>query len=80
MWLEPTTKSEYIDMNNKFKSLGDFIRMDVIKPELTRKQKRETEDTYPNVIWYEISPSKYDTIEFIKEMTELLQELTSHIK
>ncbi len=80
IWLEPTSKAEYSDMSAKFKRYGDFIKMDIIKPELSRKQKREKEQEYPYVIWYEISPCKYDTIEFIKDMTELLGAMTEQIK
>lgn len=70
MWLEPTTKAEYMD--TKFKKYDEFIKMDIIKPELLRKQKKDEVQKYPYTIWYEISPCKYDTIEFIKDMTELL--------
>lgn len=80
IWLEGDTKSEYFDMNTKFKSLKDFIKMNIIEPEKSRKQKREEVQKYPYTIWYEISPCKYDTIEFIREMTELLREMTEQAK
>lgn len=80
MWIESKTKTEYMDMNTKFKKYGDFIKMDVIKPTLSRKQKREEVKEYPYVIWYEISPCKYDTIEFLKEMTELLKHMNDELK
>ena len=77
MWLEPTTKAEYSDMDTKFKKYDEFIKMDIVKPELLRKQKKDEVQKYPYTIWYEISPCKYDTIEFIKDMTELLSHMTN---
>lgn len=44
------------------------------KPELSRRAKREYDEKYPKFLSTLISPSKYDSIEFIKELVEVLQQ------
>lgn len=79
-WIESDTKPEYYDLNTKFKSFKDLIKMYIIKPEQSRRQERENIQKYPYTISYDISPSKYNTIEFIKEMVELLVQMNNQIK
>lgn len=84
MWIESNTSSEYHDLESiKWPYRGiKLIRMDLVKPEMSRKEERESEKNrkYPYSFSYELTPSKYDSIEFIKNITELLSELNSQLE
>lgn len=84
MWIESDTSSEYHDLESiewPYRGL-ELIRMSYIKPEMSRKEERESTKNrkYPWAFSYEITPSKYDSIEFIKNITELLSQLNEQIK
>jgi hypothetical protein len=80
LWLEGR-KYQYVDLEGKRPDYGEVITMDKVKKELTRKQERESKNTrYPYIISYKTTPSKYDSIEFINTITELLEHLNDEIK
>ena len=79
LWLEGR-KYEYVDLEGKRPDYGEIITMDKVKEELTRKQERENVTKYPYIISYKTTPSKYDSIEFINTITELLEHLNDEIK
>ncbi len=82
LWIESDSNPNYIDFE-KIKSFKreNVIRMNIESPEMSRKQQREADKNrkYPMVINYVVSPSKYNTIEFIKTITELLSKLNDQI-
>ena len=82
LWIESDSNPNYVDME-KLKPFNreNVIRMIIENPEMNRKQKREFDKNkkYPMVISYLVSPSKYNTIEFIKTITELLSNLNDQI-
>jgi Leucine-rich repeat (LRR) protein len=81
IWLESDSNIKYFDLQkNKIPSLKDIIRMDVVKKDKTRKQERESKFKYPMTLSYEITPCKYDTIEFLKAMVEILISFNDQIK
>lgn len=80
IWVEPNYKVEYIDISKMKLGERGLLRMDVIEPEITRKQERENIKIYPNVIWYDITPCKYDTIEFLQKIILFLEELNDRLK
>lgn len=77
IWIESDTKKEYTDLEKRF-SRG--IKMDIVKEPMSRKSQREYVRKYPNIISYDVSPSKYDTIEFISDIVELLAILNKELK
>lgn len=79
IWLEGK-KYEYTDLSVFPVKFKNIIMMNVTKEKLTRKNEREKEDKYPSIISYTITPSKYNTIEFINNVTSLLEELNNNIK
>lgn len=79
LWLEGE-KYEYIDLEDRRPNFKEIIIMDKVKEELTRKQEREKVTKYPYIISYKVTPSKYDSIEFINTITEILQHLNEEIK
>ncbi len=84
MWIESDTSSEYHDLESLRWPYRDveLIRMSYIKPEMSRKEERESTKNrkYPWSFSYDITPSKYESIEFIKNITELLSQLNDQIK
>lgn len=74
----------YFDLDkNRTSESSKYLVMDPIKDEgLTRKQIREREknETYPKVIYYNIVPSKYNTIEFLKSLKELMTLVDDEIQ
>jgi hypothetical protein len=79
LWLEGR-KYEYVDLEGKIPSYDQIIKMNKVSKELTRKQERENVTKYPYIISYKATPSKYDSIEFINTITELLEHLNDEIK
>lgn len=79
LWLEGR-KYQYVDLEDKRPDFKEIIMMDKVKKELTRKQERENVIKYPYIITYKVTPSKYDSIEFINTITELLEHLNDEIK
>ncbi len=84
MWIEADTSSEYHDLESikwPYRDI-ELIRMSYIKPEMSRKEERESVKNrkYPWSFSYDITPSKYDSIEFVKNITELLSQLNDQIK
>jgi len=80
LWLEGR-KYEYVDLEKgKIPEYDEIIAMDKVKKELTRKQERENVTKYPYIISYKVTPSKYDSIEFINTITEILEHLNDEIK
>jgi hypothetical protein len=79
LWLEGR-KYEYVDLEGKIPSYDQIIKMNKVSKELTRKQERENVPKYPYIISYKATPSKYDSIEFINTITELLEHLNDEIK
>lgn len=81
MWIESDSSHEYFDFekhkwpysNHK----NELIKMDLVKKEMTRKEERESyrNRKFPYVISYEVTPSKWESMEFIKEITSLLNEM-----
>jgi hypothetical protein len=84
IWIEENTSTEYYDFekNPKPYDFKKIIRMNTIKLEMTRKQEREAEENrkYPYAFAYDITPSKYDSMEFIRTLTEILLELNKQLK
>jgi hypothetical protein len=84
IWLESDSSSDYYDLeSNKWPYDSDMvIDMSTIKKEKTRKEEREFEENrkFPYAFSYDITPSKYDSIEMIKEITNILELLNSEIK
>lgn len=74
----------YFDLDkNRTSESSKYLVMDPIKDEgLTRKQIREREknETYPRVNYYNIVPSKYNTIEFLKSLKELMAIVDDEIQ
>lgn len=80
LWLEGR-KYEYIDLESgKRHDYKQIIMVNKVEEELTRKQEREKVTKYPYIISYKATPSKYDSIEFINMITELLEHLNDEIK
>lgn len=44
---------------------------------MTRKEEREYSKNrkFPYALWYEVTPCKWESMEFIKEITSLLNEM-----
>jgi hypothetical protein len=81
MWIESDSSHEYFDFekhkwpysNHK----SELIKMNLVKREMTRKEEREYSKNkkFPFVISYEVTPSKWESMEFIKEITSILKEM-----
>lgn len=74
----------YIDLDkNRTANMSNYLSMDPKEKEgLTRKQIREEEKNkkYPRVTYYNLVPSKYDTIEFLKDLKELMTLIDDQLK
>jgi hypothetical protein len=79
LWLEDN-KYKYVDLEGESPDYDQLISMDKVKEKLTRKQERDQVNKYPNITSYEVTPSKYNTIEFINTITEILQHLNEELK
>jgi hypothetical protein len=55
--------------------------MSSIKKELTRKEERDFEKNrkYPYAFSYDITPCKWESMELVKEITSLLQQMNDSI-
>jgi hypothetical protein len=86
IWLESHSSSEYYDFeSNKWPYHGDknkIIRMSSVKREMTRKEEREFEKNrkYPYAFSYEITPCKWDSMELIKELTNILKQINMSLQ
>jgi hypothetical protein len=84
IWLESDSSSEYYDLeSNKWPYDHDkIIDMSTIKKEMARKEEREYDKNrkFPYAFAYDITPSKYESIEMVKEITNILEMLNSQIK
>jgi hypothetical protein len=81
MWIESDSSHEYFDFEkNKWpynNHKGELIKIDIVKKEMSRKEERESwkNKKYPFALWYEATPSKWESMEFIKEITNILKEI-----
>ena len=84
IWLESDSSCEYYDLEeNKWPYDSDkLIRMSSVKKEVTRKEERDYYKNikYPYAFSYHITPSKYDTIEMVNNITKILEQMNSEIK
>lgn len=86
IWLDANSSHQYYDFEkHNWPYHGDkakFLKMSSIQREMTRKEKREFEQNrkYPYSFMFEITPSEWDSMEVIKEITSILKELNSNIK
>lgn len=89
MWIEEDTTTEYIDLEeNKWpyhniKDAGkNLIRMHKVRKEMSRVDKRNADKNqkYPYTFSYDATPCRYNSIEFIKEIVELLKELNDQLR
>jgi hypothetical protein len=86
IWLESSSSSEYYDFDeHKWPYHGDknkIIKMSSIRKEMTRKEEREFEKNrkYPYAFSYEITPCKWESMELIKDITSLLQQMNDGLK
>ncbi len=75
-------KTEYIDLSkNPRTKMDDVLKLSNISEKLTRQQERDKikNEKYPNSFMYNLSPSKYESIEFIKELVELISSIKDQI-
>lgn len=83
IWVESDSNYNYVDLEKlkPWEMSDKSLKMDIQKKEMTRKQQRESDKNqkYPFVISYDVCPSKYDTIEFVKSIVELLGMMNHHI-
>lgn len=81
IWVESDSNYEYHDLEVEVER-ELFLNMSSEYTEMTSKQKRDFDKNrkYPYAFSYDVSPSKYDSIEFIKTITEILSELNNNIK
>ena len=81
LWLESDSSSEYFDFEKHNWPYHDhkdeMIRMSTLDKEMTRKEKRDFEKNrkYPYAFSYNISPCVWESMELIKTITSILQEL-----
>lgn len=79
MWIESDSSHEYFDFEkHKWPYDRDkLIKVDLVKKEMTRKEEREYSKNkkFPYAIWYEVTPCKWESMEFIKEITSILKEM-----
>ena len=79
MWIESDSSHEYFDFEkNKWPYDKDkLIKVDLVKKEMTRKEEREYSKNrkFPYALWYEVTPCKWESMEFIKEITSILKEM-----
>ena len=86
IWLESDSSHEYFDFDeNKWpysQHKDKIIRMSSIKKEMTRKEEREFEKNrkYPYAFSYDITPCKWESMELIKEITSLLEQMNESLK
>lgn len=86
IWLESYSSSEYYDFDEHKWPYSDdkdkIIRMSTIKKEMTRKEERDFEKNrkYPYAFSYDITPCKWESMELVKEITSLLQQMNDSIK
>jgi hypothetical protein len=84
IWLESDSSSEYYDFDEHkwpYSDNDEIIRMSSIKKELTRKEERDFEKNrkYPYAFSYDITPCKWESMELVKEITSLLQQMNDSI-
>lgn len=84
IWLESDSSSEYYDFdNNKWPyDKENIIRMSSIKKDMNRRDKREFDRNrkYPYAFSYDITPCKWESIEMVKNITSLLEQMNDVIK
>lgn len=84
MWIESDTSHEYFDFENHNKpyDMDKLIKIDLVKKEMTRKGERENSKNskFPYALWYEATPCKWESIEFIKSITSILKEMNLSLK
>lgn len=86
MWLESNSSHEYFDFDeNKWpysQHKDKIIRMSTIKKEMTRKEEREFEKNrkYPYAFAYDVTPCKWESMEMIKDITSLLEQMNDSLK
>lgn len=84
MWIESDTSHEYFDFENHNMpyDMDKLIKIDLVKKEMIRKDKRENSknNKFPYVLWYEATPCKWESIEFIKKLTSILKEMNLSLK
>ena len=86
IWLESGSPSEYFDFEKHrwpyLDHKGEIIRMSTLDKEMTRKEKRDFERNrkYPYAFSYEISPCKWESMELIKTITSILEEMNTRIR
>ena len=86
IWLESDSSSEYYDFDEHKWPYSDdkdeIIRMSTIKKEMTRKEERDFEKNrkYPYAFAYDITPCKWESMELVKNITSLLQQMNDGIK
>jgi hypothetical protein len=74
-FVEFDSHTNYFNLEKKPFNLEDALFLMEVEPELSRKAKREYNSKYPKFLTTLISPCKYNSIEFIKELVEVLQQL-----
>jgi len=74
-FVEFDSNTNYTNLEKKPFNLEDALFLMEVEPELSRKAKREYNSKYPKFLTTLISPCKYNSIEFIKELVEVLQQL-----
>lgn len=86
MWLESDSSHEYFDFDEHkwpySQHKDEIIRMSSIKKEMTRKEERESEKNrkYPYAFSYDVTPCKWESMEMIKEITSLLEQMNDSLK
>jgi hypothetical protein len=76
----PSTKNptKYTELAPNSTNKDGALTMDPIPDEVTRKEKKN--QTLPNVIFYNIVPSKYNTIEFLKDLKEVMSQIDDQLR
>lgn len=75
--------TEYNDLENSkdLSSVRDYLMMFDYRPDMSREQereyKKEISEKYPRAIYYKLSPSKWKTIEMLKNLTSILKEMNN---
>ena len=80
--IESSSSYEYYDLDIEgFPDMKKVIRMDVNdKENMSRKELRDYDRKFPHTNSYEITPCKYESIEMIKSITEILTQLNDQVK
>jgi hypothetical protein len=73
------TLDEYIDLSDfKNRKYGFYsLRTSDDERHMTKKDIREKENNikYPRILWMELVPNKWETIEFIKDIKNILEQI-----